>query len=331
MAWPAATPRMERFRQQACTWPRNFARLERHHDRRRGNFRFDENGKQRGHPGKPHPANCDGVAHVDPSWGVQSDGEWGPFREWRHDLFWNDCADNHASVFDAIDRQRDGHDGPTREHFHHGEKSGSGRGFFGWVDGPGCEQLCNQRAGDSSNCDDSRGSQQSFSATVTGSTNQSVTWSVNGVAGGSAATGMISAQGMYRRANCTAQSECDHNHGDKRGGFHKTRQQCGHAGKPATCIDGNQSQQHGRWRIPDHRHGKRIRQRIDGEFGGQAVTATFVSPTQLTATGTATVAQVGSVPVTVTNPNPGGATSAVLMVQIVNSGTVVSAAAQCAS
>jgi len=58
--------------------------------------------------------------------GRSSDGEWGPFREWRHDLFWNDRADNHASVFDAIDRQRDGHDGPTREHFHHGEKSGSG-------------------------------------------------------------------------------------------------------------------------------------------------------------------------------------------------------------
>lgn len=41
------------------------------------------------------------------------------------------------------------------------------------------------------------GSQQSFSATVTGSTNQGVTWLVNGVAGGSAATGMITAQGMY--------------------------------------------------------------------------------------------------------------------------------------
>jgi uncharacterized protein (DUF1800 family) len=39
------------------------------------------------------------------------------------------------------------------------------------------------------------------------------------------------------------------------------------------------------------------------------------------------VAQVGSVPVTVTNPNPGGATSGVLLVQIVNGGTLVSAAA----
>jgi uncharacterized protein (DUF1800 family) len=37
--------------------------------------------------------------------------------------------------------------------------------------------------------------------------------------------------------------------------------------------------------------------------------------------------QVGSVPVTVTNPNPGGSTSGTLMAQIVNNGTVLSAAA----
>ncbi|MBS1828039.1 MAG: hypothetical protein JST93_22205, partial [Acidobacteria bacterium] len=38
---------------------------------------------------------------------------------------------------------------------------------------------------------------QQFSAAVTGSTNQAVTWSVNGVAGGSAAHGFISSTGFY--------------------------------------------------------------------------------------------------------------------------------------
>lgn len=41
------------------------------------------------------------------------------------------------------------------------------------------------------------GRTQQFSASVTGSPNQSVTWSVNGVAGGSAAAGFISATGLY--------------------------------------------------------------------------------------------------------------------------------------
>jgi len=38
---------------------------------------------------------------------------------------------------------------------------------------------------------------QSFRATVTGSSNTSVTWQVNGVAGGSAGTGTISSSGLY--------------------------------------------------------------------------------------------------------------------------------------
>jgi len=171
------------------------------------------------------------------------------------------------------------------------------------------------------------GSQQSFSATVTGSTNQSVTWSVNGVAGGSAATGMISAQGMYsapvalpnpNAITITATSAAD---STKQGSSAVTLE---NPLPVLTAINPN-SMGVGGFQITVTGSGFVSGSTVN--FGGQAVTATFVSPTQLTATGTATVAQVGSVPVTVTNPNPGGATSAVLMVQIVNNGTVVSAAA----
>lgn len=41
------------------------------------------------------------------------------------------------------------------------------------------------------------GQQQQFTATVTGTANTAVTWAVNGVAGGDAALGAISAQGLY--------------------------------------------------------------------------------------------------------------------------------------
>jgi sugar lactone lactonase YvrE len=43
----------------------------------------------------------------------------------------------------------------------------------------------------------SLGASQAFSATVTGSTNTAVSWSVNGTAGGSAALGTINAQGLF--------------------------------------------------------------------------------------------------------------------------------------
>src|SRR5580698_4703936 len=41
------------------------------------------------------------------------------------------------------------------------------------------------------------GSSQQFAATVTGTTNSSVTWSVNNVAGGNSTNGTISASGNY--------------------------------------------------------------------------------------------------------------------------------------
>ena len=68
-------------------------------------------------------------------------------------------------------------------------------------------------------------------------------------------------------------------------------------------------------------------------FGGTALATTVVSPTQLTATGTSTQAQKGTVPITVQNPDPGKVTSsASLNVQVGASGqvsvTVIPATAQ---
>ena len=171
------------------------------------------------------------------------------------------------------------------------------------------------------------GSPQSFGATVTGSTNQGVTWSVNGVAGGSAATGMITAQGMYtapatlpnpNTVTITATSVAD---ATKQGTSAVTLQ------NPIPVLTGINPNSMGVGGFLLTVTGSKFVSGAAVNFGGPALKTVFVSPTELTATGTATVGQVGSVPVTVTNPNPGGATSGVLMAQIVNSGTVISSAA----
>ncbi len=62
-------------------------------------------------------------------------------------------------------------------------------------------------------------------------------------------------------------------------------------------------------------------------FGGTFLVTTFVSSTQLTATGTATAAQAGTVPITVINPAPGSATSNQFALQVGTSANALSAAA----
>jgi uncharacterized protein (DUF1800 family) len=62
-------------------------------------------------------------------------------------------------------------------------------------------------------------------------------------------------------------------------------------------------------------------------FGGTFLPTTFVSATEVTATGTATSAQAGTVQVTVINPDPGSLTSNAFALQVGASANTVSAAA----
>jgi uncharacterized protein (DUF1800 family) len=171
------------------------------------------------------------------------------------------------------------------------------------------------------------GGQQPFSATVTGSSNQNVTWSVNGVDGGAAVTGTITAQGVYtapavlpnpNTITIAATSAAD---ATKQGTGAVTLQ---NAIPVLMTLDPN-SMGVGGFVIT--LTGSGFAKGATATFGGQALKTVFASPTELTATGSAALAQVGSVPVTVTNPDPGGATSGTLMAQIVNNGTVISASA----
>jgi len=162
------------------------------------------------------------------------------------------------------------------------------------------------------------GNQQVFAAAVTGTTNTGVTWSVNGVAGGNDTVGTIVGNGNYlaptilpnpSTITVTATSVAD------------------------TTASGNASITLGNpvpvltSLVPDLVVvGEQFKLTLSGSgfmngsvvnFGSQQLTTTFVSTAELTATGTATAAQVGTVLVSVTNPNPGSATSATIPIQVV--------------
>ena len=62
-------------------------------------------------------------------------------------------------------------------------------------------------------------------------------------------------------------------------------------------------------------------------FGGQTMQVTYVTSTMITAIGNASSSQVGSIPVQVTNPAPGGGKSNTLNVNVTTSGSSVSSAA----
>jgi uncharacterized protein (DUF1800 family) len=163
------------------------------------------------------------------------------------------------------------------------------------------------------------GSQQTFVATVTGALNTSVTWTVNGVAGGNPTTGTITTAGVYNApltlptpntVTVTATSVEDPT---KSGNATVTLQ------NPSPVISGvtpNILTVNMQFEITINGTGFIPGSTVN--LAGAPLSTTYIAPTQLLAVGTPTLAQVGAaVPVTVVNPNPGGATSPPFNVQVV--------------
>jgi uncharacterized protein (DUF1800 family) len=160
------------------------------------------------------------------------------------------------------------------------------------------------------------GGSQQFSATVTGSSNTAVTWSVNGVAGGNSTTGTVDAKGFYKApanlpnpntVKVTATSVAD----TRASGSATTTLEYP---IPALASVSPQTVNVGNFTLTvtgtNFVHGAAV------VFGGQLLITTFVNSTQLTATGTATSQQVGQVQVLVQNPDPGSADSNALAEQV---------------
>src|SRR5271168_480145 len=158
------------------------------------------------------------------------------------------------------------------------------------------------------------GAGQPFSAAVTGTTNQSVTWSVNGVVGGNASVGLVTNAGLYTapailtNPNTITVSATSAGDASASGASDVTLWNATPVlsnVSPATFTSGAYSLTV---------TGSKFVTGAQVLFGGAAVTTTFVSATQLTATGSAPSA--GTFAVSVSNPNPGSSASGSMNVTV---------------
>jgi uncharacterized protein (DUF1800 family) len=161
---------------------------------------------------------------------------------------------------------------------------------------------------------------QSFSASEAGATPApTVTWSVNGIAGGNAALGTISAAGMYvapefppsAALTITASETADSS---------KTAASAVTLDNPIPQVAAvvPASIPVGAFTLTVS--GAHFAPSAAIQFGTIMLPTTRLSSTMLTATGTATSSQVGTIPVIVQNPNPGLISSAALTAKVVGSG-----------
>jgi uncharacterized protein (DUF1800 family) len=174
----------------------------------------------------------------------------------------------------------------------------------------------NVRAGDS----------QTFSASVSGTANQAVTWSVNGIAGGNSTLGLIDAAGKYTAPNALPSPN-------------NVSVQAASVANPAaqgasavtllnpipvvTAINPTTIGIGGFTLVVT---GSKFVRGATVLFGGAPLATTFVTSTELAAAGTATASQVGTVNVTVQNPDPGAVISTTSRPATVTSGQVATAA-----
>jgi hypothetical protein len=157
-----------------------------------------------------------------------------------------------------------------------------------------------------------------FTATVTGSSNTTVSWFVGSVAGGNTTNGTIDSTGLYtaptsvpssNAVTIKAVSAADASAGG-------TSNVTLWNPLPVLTSVSPTSIPVGTFTLTAN--GSNFVSGAQISFGGVMLQTTFVSATKLTATGTASSA--GTVGVTITNPNPGSSASATINVQITGSG-----------
>ncbi|MGB8542916.1 MAG: IPT/TIG domain-containing protein [Candidatus Acidiferrales bacterium] len=161
------------------------------------------------------------------------------------------------------------------------------------------------------------GATHNFAATVTGTTNQNVNWSVNSIAGGNSSFGTISASGAYTapaslpNPNTITVSAVSTVDSTASGASSVT------LWNPTPTISDVSPATFAAGAYTLNVTGTNFVNGAQVLFGGASATTTFVSSTQLTATATASTA--GTFGVTVSNPNPGSSTSAAFNVTVTSS------------
>ncbi len=167
------------------------------------------------------------------------------------------------------------------------------------------------------------GDSTQFSAKVTGNANQTVNWSVNGVPTGNATVGTIDATGKYKApaslptpnmVKIAAASVADKTLTATTSVTLQNPIPVAQIVSPTFLPVGSFSVTIG---------GSNFVSGSKVLFGGSPLATTFVSASQLKATGTTTSAQVGTVKITVENPDPGKSDSAAFLnVQVGAAGKV---------
>ncbi len=170
------------------------------------------------------------------------------------------------------------------------------------------------------------GDTQPFTASVTGTTTLGVTWSVNGMPGGNATVGTISATGVYKAPdslpspNSVTVQAASIVQASAVGVSNVTLL------NPIPVLTNVNPKNIGVGMVTLTATGSKFANGATILFGNTALTTTFVSPSQLTATFSAS-GQAGAVPVTVRNPDPGAASSSVINAQLFVTPVVPAAAA----
>ncbi len=172
------------------------------------------------------------------------------------------------------------------------------------------------------------GSTAQFSAVVTGTTNTAVIWQVNGVTGGTAASGTITTSGLYTApATMPATQSATITAISLASATASVSLAESLLNPVAVLSTGTATQVGTSLNYAVDLRGSGFVPTSTIQFGGASQTTTFVSATELQATVTVASGST-SVAVAVANPNPGATTSSTLTLPIAFVGTSASAAAR---
>lgn len=169
-----------------------------------------------------------------------------------------------------------------------------------------------------------------FTATVSGTSSAAVTWAVNGIAGGNSSIGVISTSGQYTAPATVPLSNVVTVQASLVSAPTVQGTSAVTLLNPIPTVSSVNPQTIGLGSFTIQVDGKGFMNGAQVMFGATALSTTFVSATQLNASGSASAAQAGNVVVTVLNPPPGtnGSTTSVTADVITGSAVTPQAAAR---
>lgn len=162
------------------------------------------------------------------------------------------------------------------------------------------------------------GDTQQFNASVTGSSVTGISWLVNGLLGGNATVGTITSTGLYTAPNVVPNPNNVTIEARSSAGASAAGTSTATVLNPIPAVTNVNPATIGVGQITLNVVGTKFANGAVINFGATAVPAAFVSSNQLAATFTVTNSQVGTVAVTVRNPDPGGVTSGAVNAQVTN-------------